>query len=369
MFLEKLDKVLRLENHQTSLANTGMEALDIIGKDEFDLLLTDLKMGDITGIDLIKNLTGAGIDLVSIVVTGYASIDSAVEAMKAGAYDYIVKPFNVDNLRKKIKEVEGELKLRRTLVKAPINEKASIIDSDRHFNFVLHSEPFLIISNEDPSIIINNFKIKRAIPIKIGFNEGVNEISPTKFNLIREIIKKFVQNHSEGTIIFKGIEELLLTHKWAYLKGFIENIRQEILTSAFSMIILVDQEHPKGIIYQTLLHDALSLISIQAFDSIISIISHSMRKNIINLLKKNGKLNFNRIVKDLQIKSSSNLAFHIKKLVEEKILNKKENLYYLTPRGQYFGEIIFNLEKIGFSDPGYRIRIMEYRQQLFKAKD
>jgi predicted transcriptional regulator len=283
-----------------------------------------------------------------------------VETMKLGAYDYIVKPFEVNKLRKKIKEVENELKLRKTFITAPISEKTSKIDSDSDLNIRLYSEPFLIISNEDPAIIINHYKIKQAISLKLGFNNEANEISPLKFNLIRDNIINFVQNHTEGTIIFKGIEELLLTHKWGYLKGFIENIREEILTSKFSMKILVDQEHPKGVLYQTLLHDALSLISIQAFDNIVKIISHSMRKDIINLLKMNPELNFNRIAEELAIKSSSNLAFHIKRLIEEDILIKKDNLYILTPRGEYFSEIIYNLEKIGFGDPSSRIRIIKY---------
>ena len=55
-FLEKLDKVLRLEKHQTNLAQSGKEALEIIKTKQFDLILTDLKMGEISGIDLIKQL-------------------------------------------------------------------------------------------------------------------------------------------------------------------------------------------------------------------------------------------------------------------------------------------------------------------------
>ncbi len=359
-FLEKLDKVLSLENHQIHLACSGKEALDAISNNEFDLLLTDLKMGEISGIDLIKRLKEESIDLVCIVVTGYATIDSAVEAMKLGAYDYIVKPFEIDKLRKKINEVENELKLRKTFVTKSIGGRTSINDPDNDFNIEMYSEPFLIISNEDPSKIIDLNNIEHAIQLKIGFNNGANEISPLKFNLIREYINNFVQKHTEGTIIFKCIEDLLLKHKWEYLKGFIENIREEILTSAFSMVILVDQNHPIGVLYQALLHDALSLISIQTFEDIVSIISHSMRKKIINLLKMSGELNFNRIAEELVIKSSSNLAFHIKRLVEENILIKRDNLYTLSQRGEYFSQIIYNLENIGFRDPNSRIRIIKY---------
>jgi YesN/AraC family two-component response regulator len=340
---------------------TGREALRIITEQDFDLLLTDLKMPDISGIDLIRRLREQGLDVVSIVITGYGTINSAVKAMKAGAYDYLLKPFEISNLKAKIKEVGLELKLRKRLSQPVIVNESVIKDSITQFNIEEYRTPFLIVSDVDSKEISLNFNIDEATTIRLGYNDGVNAISPSKLYLIHQKIEEFVTAHAEGTIIFKGIEELVKTHKWDYVKRFIDNIHKEILSSNFSMIIFVnDESESEDFLSQSLLHDALSLLSIQAFDNIVSIISHPLRKNIINLLKPQGKLNFNKIFEELDIKSSSGLAFHIKKLVQEDILEKDENLYFLTERGQYFGEIIYLLEKIGFSDPGSRVKVLKH---------
>ncbi|MFX0181750.1 MAG: response regulator [Candidatus Hodarchaeota archaeon] len=359
-FLEKMEKILILDRHEIRTAFSGEDALRIIREQPFDLLLTDLKMGDISGIDLIRRLREQRHDIVSIVITGYGTIDSAVEAMKTGAYDYLLKPFEISNLKAKIKEVEMELKLRKRLSQPTIISESVIQDSIAQINFEEYSNPFLIVSDMDSKEIRIKFNIDEATTIRIGYNNGVNAISPSKLYLIHQKIEEFVTGHDQGTIIFKGIEELVKTHKWDYVKRFIDNIHQEILSSNFSMIIFVNDETESDDLSQSLLHDALSLLSIQAFDNIVNIISHPLRKNIINLLKPQGKLNFNKIIEELAIESSSGLAFHIKKLVQEDILEKDENLYFLTERGQYYGEIIYLLEKIGFSDPGSRVKVLKH---------
>jgi DNA-binding response OmpR family regulator/DNA-binding HxlR family transcriptional regulator len=359
-FLEKLEKILILERHEIRSALSGKEALKLTSEQEFDLLLTDLKMGDISGIDLIRILRDQGLDIMSIVITGYGTIDSAVEAMKTGAYDYILKPFEISNLKAKIKEVERELRLREILSQPVIIDESLIKDSIAQIKIEEYSTPFLIVSDVDSKEISLKIDTNEVSTVRIGYNDGVNTISPSKLHLIHAKIEEFVTTQKKGTIIFKGIEELVKTHKWAYVKRFIDNIHNEILSFNFSMIILVNDESESTDFSQSLLHDALSLLSVQAFDNIVSIISHPLRKSIINLLKPQGKLNFNKIIEDLEVESSSGLAFHIKKLVQEEILTKEDNLYLLTERGQYFGEIIYLLEKIGFSDPGSRVKVLKY---------
>jgi ActR/RegA family two-component response regulator/DNA-binding HxlR family transcriptional regulator len=359
-FLEKLEQILLLDQHEVRSALSGKEALEIIKEKDFDLLVTDLKMGDISGIDLIRKLRTQGNDLVSIVVTGYGTIDSAVEAMKVGAYDYLLKPFEIFNLKNKLQEVEMELKLRENLSQPIIESETIIKDSFEQIDFDEHVTPFLIVSDVNPDKIKEKYVIEEATIVQIGFNEGEKMISPAKLHLLRQSIEEFVSTNTQGTIILKGIEKLVITHKWAYIKRFIDNLRQEILSKEFSLILLIDQITPSTNVYQALLHDALSLVSVQAFNDIISIISHPTRKNVINLLKASGKLNFNKIIEEMKIESSSGFAFHIKKLVQEGILEKEKNLYSLTPRGHYFGEIIFVLEEVGFLDPGSRIKILRY---------
>ena len=91
--------VLELDGHDVTATTSAETALELIRTQQFDAMLTDLRMDDMNGIDLLKELHSVSPDSVLIVLTGYASLDTAVEAMREGAYDYLVKPCDVLELR------------------------------------------------------------------------------------------------------------------------------------------------------------------------------------------------------------------------------------------------------------------------------
>jgi DNA-binding NtrC family response regulator len=89
-------------------AQNGVEANEKIEKEIFDLVLTDLKMPEMDGLELLKNIKGTRPEVMVILMTAYGSIETAVEAMKMGADDYITKPFNIDHLLLRISKVQKE---------------------------------------------------------------------------------------------------------------------------------------------------------------------------------------------------------------------------------------------------------------------
>jgi len=89
-------------------AQNGAEAIEKIEKEIFDLVLTDLKMPEMDGLELLKNIKGTRPEVMVILMTAYGSIETAVEAMKMGADDYITKPFNIDHLLLRISKVQKE---------------------------------------------------------------------------------------------------------------------------------------------------------------------------------------------------------------------------------------------------------------------
>lgn len=90
---ESLQKVLSKAGYATKTANSGNQALRIVMEQPVDIVLTDLKMPDGDGIDLLKKIRDKHPDMEVILLTGYGTIETAVEAMKQGAYDFITKPF------------------------------------------------------------------------------------------------------------------------------------------------------------------------------------------------------------------------------------------------------------------------------------
>jgi len=85
-------------NRTVRLFQNGREALEALKKEVFDILLTDLIMPEVDGIQLLKEVKSRHPDSIVIIMTGYASLDSAIQAIRGGAYDYIRKPFKLDEL-------------------------------------------------------------------------------------------------------------------------------------------------------------------------------------------------------------------------------------------------------------------------------
>jgi len=96
---EMLRKALvQMGGYTVDMAQNGQEALGKFEKDVFDLVLTDVKMPEMDGIELLKLIKGTRPDVMVILMTAFGSIETAVEAMKMGATDYITKPVNLDEL-------------------------------------------------------------------------------------------------------------------------------------------------------------------------------------------------------------------------------------------------------------------------------
>jgi len=108
-----LSIVLKKEGYFVETAEDGDQALKLLEKDIFDLVLTDMKMPRMSGLDLLKALKDLSPETIIIMMTAYASAETAVEAMKEGAYDYLTKPFQIDEVKLIIKNALERRKLRQ----------------------------------------------------------------------------------------------------------------------------------------------------------------------------------------------------------------------------------------------------------------
>ncbi|MDH7500758.1 MAG: response regulator, partial [candidate division NC10 bacterium] len=93
-------EILTKAGHQTDMAEDGLQGQSLIRSNRYDLILLDLKMPGLGGLELLEEIRRIDPEIVTIIITGYATIETAVEAIKKGAYDYIPKPFTPDALRR-----------------------------------------------------------------------------------------------------------------------------------------------------------------------------------------------------------------------------------------------------------------------------
>jgi two-component system response regulator HydG len=112
---DSLQKWFDSEGYETGAAAGGREALTAIQQKQWDLALVDIKMPGMDGMDLQKKLREVDPELIVVIMTGYASVETAVQALKGGAYDYITKPIDPDELVHLVSNALGHKRYRREL--------------------------------------------------------------------------------------------------------------------------------------------------------------------------------------------------------------------------------------------------------------
>ena len=103
--VDNLAYVCRKEGYKVTTRTTGQGAIEALEKNRFDLVLSDLRMEKVDGMAILRRVKELDPETSVVLITGYATLDSAVEAMKAGAFHYIAKPFRLDELSKKIRVI------------------------------------------------------------------------------------------------------------------------------------------------------------------------------------------------------------------------------------------------------------------------
>jgi DNA-binding NtrC family response regulator len=139
--LKHLTNALKKEGYVTVGTQNGLDALQKIEADRFDLLIADIKMPGLTGLEVLEKTREKQIDVEVIIITGFGSIGSVVEAMKKGAYDYVTKPFDLDELLLKVRKIRDQKTLKKENLAlkayAGMDKKVSIIAKSASMNNIL----------------------------------------------------------------------------------------------------------------------------------------------------------------------------------------------------------------------------------------
>ena len=126
---EFLEIMLTKEGYQVAAAAGGGEAMDLLKKEAFDLVITDIRMKELDGLDVLKKCKELHPNTVVIMISAYASTSTAVEAMKWGAYDYLPKPFKVREIKGVIRDALATIQTQDDPEKAAVHKPSA---SDYH---------------------------------------------------------------------------------------------------------------------------------------------------------------------------------------------------------------------------------------------
>jgi len=111
--LKNLEHVMRKEGYEVTGTESGPIALRLLEEQQFDVVLTDLRMEKVDGMQILKKCRELYPDTEVVIITGYATLESAVDTMKHGAFYYVAKPFKLEEVRKVVKEAAEKVRLKR----------------------------------------------------------------------------------------------------------------------------------------------------------------------------------------------------------------------------------------------------------------
>lgn len=111
-----IEAILRMDGHDVTSVTSGAEAIRLLNQHQYDIVLTDLRLADMDGVGVLREVQRTSPETASIMLTGYASLESAVAALRSGAYDYLMKPSDVEELRATVNRAIERRALRRRLL-------------------------------------------------------------------------------------------------------------------------------------------------------------------------------------------------------------------------------------------------------------
>ncbi|PVV24078.1 MAG: Fis family transcriptional regulator [gamma proteobacterium symbiont of Ctena orbiculata] len=174
--VDNLAHVCRKQGYEVTTRTSGAGAVDALEKERFDLVLTDLQMEKVDGMAVLKRAKELDPEVAVVLITGYATVDSAVAAMKAGAFHYIAKPFRLEEVREVVRNALELVCLKR---------------ENRQLKEQLNS------NHLEPSIITQNAIMQRLM-------EMVKQVAPTDTNILitgesgtgKELLARYLHTHS-----------------------------------------------------------------------------------------------------------------------------------------------------------------------------
>ncbi len=171
---EGAERILTKEGWKATIAENRERGLELIKDGKFRILLLDLMMPGISGMDVLKTVRESQPELLVIVITGYATIENAVEAMKRGAYDFIPKPFTPDQLRIVVRRALEKLNLEREAELLRIEREKSLQDvaneKSKTLTIINHMADGVLVTDQNGCIVLNNPAVTRML--------GLEEESP-----------------------------------------------------------------------------------------------------------------------------------------------------------------------------------------------
>jgi ActR/RegA family two-component response regulator len=312
-FREELGDLLRDDHHEVSTAPSVVKAVAALEQGEFDVVLTDLKMPRQSGMELLREARQRWPRTFVVMVTGFATVETALEAMKLGAFDYIRKPFQIDQVRETLRLVEQEREYDAPADghRDPAREAAMLAASGKHE----------VLLEGDPSA--------RPAP-----HLHVEPLDPRDLSALEGRVDGFVTAHPNAAVVLANVERLLEVHRLEDVVAVLGRIRARLSGHGPLRVGF----NPRKVLPAAAA--ALgSAVAAESTHETLEALANPIRRSVLFRLAQ-GPGSFREAMTAAGLDDSPKMAFHVRKLVESGLVLHEGESYRLTGRGKASVELL-----------------------------
>jgi len=308
-FRVELAELLQHAHHTVKSVPSAAGAATALEREEFDVLFTDIQMGRQSGMDLLAETRQKWPRVLVVMLTGKATVETAVRALQLGAFDYLRKPVRPDQVNRVLDLVSQQLALTRAGAKPldPIRY-ASALAAEGGYEVLLISPPPV------PGVIekVSYLPLDPDNPFRVG-----------------DAVEDFVTPKERAAVVLAAVEELLARHREEDIAALLEGMRA-VLEGKGPLAVGYD---PNKITASGALAVRSSIVSADAHTTLESLGS-PIRRLVLRRLSE-GSCTFTQAMEAAHLDDTSKIAFHLRKLTESGLVTHiARERYQLTPRGR-----------------------------------
>jgi CheY-like chemotaxis protein len=307
VFREELSNLLREDGHTVTTVPSVLKATEALDHEEFDVVLSDLKMPRHGGLELLKEVRQRWPRTLVVMVTGYATVETALEAMKLGAFDYLRKPFRIEQVRETLHLVsqEREFESPPEASRDPQREARTLAAGGQQEVLYFTPEPF----PDEPHL-------------------HVEPLDPENPSRLTERTEAFLATHPNAAVVISGLERMLEQHRLEEIVTILDRLRTDLAGHGPLRVGFNPRRVPPA--SAVALGGAVAAEETHA--TLEALASPIRRKALLRLAQ--GPASFGEAMQAAGLDDSPKMSFHLRKLVDTGLALHDGEAYRLTTRGE-----------------------------------
>jgi CheY-like chemotaxis protein len=319
---EQLSELLREDGHGVVAAADGGEALRFVEREVFDVALLDLRMPKATGLEVLHRLQVVRPETAVVMITGQGTIDTAVEAMKSGAMDFVEKPYELEALRRTLRRVEEERNARALLGTTGSESDITGIVSEaagRHALLAVVGP-----GAKPPSNASRTLRIAEA-------GRPPDVFTPAQLYQLNAAIEAYLSGVERPVLYAADLSMIQAVHGQDDLRAWIRHMSGRCAAKGGTLVLHAGSEEIRSEFGAELDGAAPS----EALQGMLESLANPIRRAVVGFVFASGPVAYSGILKKNFVDSSSKLSFHLQKLQSDGLLTKVDaGRYAVTEAGQ-----------------------------------